>query len=98
MEYDKDTTEALETGRRAADIVKSEDWNYLKGIFNAKVEDLRNGFDTKQDAESLGLDVKVRYEAVQVLEDFIAEVEGRAEQFENNKDLLPPKNSLYSRT
>lgn len=97
MKYDQETSQALQQGQRLASIVDSDDWVELRSILEAKMHTLYVDVDMHQPNEVLGENVKANQKAIKVLEDFIAQIEGSAYQFEANKDLLFDTPDLYSR-
>lgn len=97
MKPDKETVVALEDGRQALLITKSEDWNYLKDVLNEKILKLKE-VDIELDDTRFAQEMKSNYKAANVLEEFISEVEGKGTQYKDNKELLSDMPDLYNRT
>lgn len=73
-------------GERFENFVKSSDWNWIKDRFTQKIMDLQSIKNLEgSKPEEIMSDIKARNTAIDILLEIISDVEGRAEQHQNNK-------------
>lgn len=86
---DPETIENQMEGQDIADLVGHPGWGRVKSLFEAKLMDLQSvlNIDAK-DTEGVIIDIAARKSAIEILREWMNEVEGRAEQHESNKSLV----------
>lgn len=82
---DKETREVVSTGKRYYDLVHSDGWKLVREIFQNKVIDFQsiNNLEAKT-GTALLQEIRTRKNVCDILLEILREVEGTADQFENN--------------
>lgn len=87
---DKETLQNQIEGEKVLGYVTSDAWKYIKDRFTEQIMDLQSirNLDGTLKPEEIVLDIKARNTAVDILQNIIREIEGRADQHRGNKDLV----------
>lgn len=73
-------------GERFENFVKGSDWAWIKDRFTQRIMDLQSIKNLEGSApDEIMSDIKARNTAVDILMEIIRDVEGRADQHQNNK-------------
>lgn len=90
MEYDKDTSKILNDGLIIQDGIKSDFWGIIKADLLKKITEMNtlSLLDFSKPAQQLILEAMTRANTVKTIFDWISEIEGKAQQYENNKPLV----------
>ena len=87
-EIDKETQKVYKEGEKAYYLVKSEDWQWAKKKLLRKLSNL-DSVRTLNKKEDLNQQIKVRNLAIDMILEWLDEIEGTAQQHsEQNKELL----------
>lgn len=82
---DKETLAVLREGQMLDDYTKSEGWAWIKDRLTEKIMDLQSIRNLEgTDPMMVVQDIKARNTAIEILEEIIKDVEGRAEQHSSN--------------
>lgn len=97
---DKETSQVLQQGQAILDLVKSPGWQDVKNKLVEKIMTLGDitMVETEgKSAEQVMMDFKVRKQVIDVLVGWVKEVEGDANQFISNQQMLQEikKTSVY---
>lgn len=77
--------EIVERGKALQDLVKSDGWQEVKTKIMDKIMELQSIMNLDStDADQMVIDAKARVMSISCLKEWLEEVEGDAEQFENN--------------
>lgn len=82
---DKDTADILQEGEKVYDFAQSEMWQWAKDRLQEKIRafvDIRN-IDAKGDSVAILREVQARQAVVDMVEQWIADIEGRASKYKN---------------
>lgn len=97
---DSETLKIEGEGQTIADFVRSDGWNIAKRMLLEKVnltDSLSSTIFEGKTAEQLALEIQSRANSVQIIREWLAQVEGTAHQHESNKAALNPKDELILR-
>lgn len=97
MEYDKDTSKILHEGLIIRDGIKGEFWGVVKADLLNRITEMNtlSLLDFSKPTEQLMLEAMTRANTVKTIFDWINEIEGKAQQYENNKPSVErPKDEL----
>jgi len=89
-ELDKETKEILSDGEKIKLMVEGDAWSIVRKKMLNQIMDLqsvRNVEIASNPAEIL-IDIKARLVVIDTLLNFLREIEGMAEQYDSNKDIL----------
>lgn len=86
---DKETLEIQREGQMIEDFTKTEGWTWIKDRLSETIIDLQSirNINDALSPEEVVLDIKARNTAVEILMNVIKNVEGRASQHSNNKQV-----------
>lgn len=90
-EIDKETQEVLKEGETASFLAKNDDWKWAKKKLLQKLSNLdsvRTLEKTIEKKGDVGLEIKARNMTIKMILEWLDEIEGIAEQYEENKKLL----------
>lgn len=94
MEVDKETQEVLKEGEKTSDFAKSESWKHVKNILEDRLQNFLimddQDLDKKREDE-IGKEFKARKFAVDIIKDWIKEVDGSIDAHQANLDALKDK-------
>lgn len=86
---DKDTVAVLSEGEIIKNLVEGDGWKMVKEKLVNKMLDLQSVLNLDPtDANELVIDIKARKTAIEILKEWLAEVEGQLDQYETNKPLI----------
>lgn len=87
-ETDPETQKVFEEGEKAMYLTKSEDWKWAKRKLLQKLSNL-DSVKTLKEKGNVALEIKARKQTIDIILEWLDEIEGVAEQhLEQNKDLL----------
>lgn len=86
---DQETQKVFSEGEAISDYIKTKAWVLVKNKFAEKIKDLESVRNMiKSSPEAMALEVQARVLAADTLNEILAEVEGDAEKFLANKELM----------
>lgn len=87
MALDKETKELLSYQERISELIQSDHWSMLREVLVNKMMDLQSVLNIDPTSD-LAVQVQARALAVTYLKDFIAEIEGIANQYKAHSPLM----------
>ena len=91
---DVETNKIMNEGKLVAGFVESSVWQLIRKDLTAKIEDVGSVFGLdNMSPDKLVVEVGARQLAVQMVKEWIAEVEGKAEQYNVNVQMLQKEDS-----
>lgn len=91
MQLDKDTQKVMLEGQEIDNFTKSDAWNLVKEKLTSRLaamDSLSTMDFTNKTETQIALEVQTRANTVMTIRQWIEEVEGTAEQFRVNKEML----------
>lgn len=85
---DKETQEIYQEGEAVSEFIKTRAWGLVKSRLENKIADLDSVRNVAgKTPEEIAQDVLARQAAVEILKEFLIEVDGMVEAHKMNKDL-----------
>ena len=89
---DSETREITEEQRKLQELTKSEGWGVARGKLIEYIMDMQSVMNiTAKTGEEAIIDIKARMTVVESLNNWLSEIEGTAQQYESNKELITNK-------
>jgi len=83
---DKAQTAHLKKNKELYEFVYSDGWKHVRGELVAKVDDLQSILNVKEGTpEEVKMDIAVRMATIEILTEWLDNVEGQAVQYEQNE-------------
>lgn len=91
---DKAQRSHLKKNKEIYEFTTSDGWKHVKAQLIAKIDDLQSIMNiTEEDPTKVIMDIKVRKVVMEILMEWMADVEGQTNQYEAND--LPPDESEF---
>ena len=83
---DKAQTAHLKRNKEVYEFVYSDGWKHVRGELVAKIDDLQSIMNVAEGTpEEVKMDIKVRMATIEILTEWLKDVEGQAVQYEQNE-------------